>query len=523
MHDQYRQRLRRATAGLWLSLAALAAAGAVAVRFPETVGMVWLVQIVLTLAAAAIAWTALSGVQRCLLGPLESLRHWAARMRVGDFSARVTQVPGSAFADLVEDVNRVGDELQVLSRDMESKVQKQTESLEQKTRSLELLYDVAASINVSRDIKDLLSRFLRTLSDVIGARGAAVRLADGEGRLQLVSSVGLDEDIAEHEKCPPSPECLCLRVLQEGNIQSRDDLTSCCGELGRRLFESDDLRLVVVPLQYRNRTFGVYNLFVDEKQLAAHEDVIVLLTSLGQHLGMAIERAGLDKETERLSRMEERNRLANELHDSLAQTLASLRFQVRVLDETLHQRDESATWQKLEQVENNLDEAYRELRELIARFRAPIDQPTLAPSIEKIIQRFKEESGILTFFHNALGDALLPENVELQVVRIVQEALNNVRKHSNANAVRVMMRREPDGLYRVLIEDDGVGFDRPRKSDSPGERIGLSIMRERAKDIGGKLTIESEPSEGTRVHLSFRYPNEDLKTDMFEPKRAAAL
>jgi two-component system nitrate/nitrite sensor histidine kinase NarX len=218
--------------------------------------------------------------------------------------------------------------------------------------------------------------------------------------------------------------------------------------------------------------------------------------------------------------MEERTRLAHELHDSLAQTLASIRIQIRILDETLHQQDESAVWNHLETGESSVDEAYGELRELIARFRAPIDEHGLVPSIEKIVQRFKKESGILTFFHNDLVDTDLPENMELQVVRIVQEALNNARKHSDANAVRVMIRHENDE-YRVLIEDDGIGFGTPAANGRPGEHLGLTIMRERAERIGGKLKIESDPNEGTRIHLVFRHPPDD-DADGAKKTRAAS-
>jgi len=399
--------------------------------------------------------------------------------------------------------------------------------LERASRSLELLYDVAASINVSRDLKELLQRFLHTLNQALGAEASLIRLVMSDGGLQLMASVGIDPD--QLQRNPPELDaayCTCGKVLREGHVRQQADVASCCrccATVAGFYPAARNLRMVVVPLQYRNKVFGVYNLYVEEQKLAAHEDIIVLLTSLGQHLGMAIERAGLDEETERLSRMEERTNLAHELHDSLAQTLASLRFQARILDEVLHQGDESATWQRLEQVETSIDEAYMELRELIARFRAPIDDHAgLVPSLEKTVLRFKEESGILTFFYNDLGDERLPESIQPQVVRIVQEALTNVRKHSQASAVRVMLRREGDDHYRVLIEDDGVGLDiNQSQSATAGEHIGLSIMRERAEQIGAELKIESEPGEGTRVHLTFNAPEHEIARGPRGMQRAA--
>ena len=203
-------------------------------------------------------------------------------------------------------------------------------------------------------------------------------------------------------------------------------------------------------------------------------------------------------------RMEERGRLANELHDSLAQTIASLRFQVRVLDETLHQGDESAVWQEMERVEKSLEQAHIESRELIAHFRAPIDKQGLIPAIEKTVSQFRQETDTTIFLQNHWHNAELTEATEIHVLRVIQEALANIKKHSQANTVRILLRQDQQGQLIVLIEDDGIGFAEPMSSDHPGKHIGLCIMHERAQSVGAELTIESEPGEGTRVSLRLK-------------------
>jgi two-component system nitrate/nitrite sensor histidine kinase NarX len=106
----------------------------------------------------------------------------------------------------------------------------------------------------------------------------------------------------------------------------------------------------------------------------------------------------------------------------------------------------------------------------------------------------------------------LPPSIEVQALRIIQEALNNIRKHSQAHAVRVIMRSDVQGDCRILIEDDGVGMSLQPESDRTSEdHLGLSIMEERAKRIGGTVRIESEPGEGTRILLHFHYP--EVTTD----------
>ena len=124
-------------------------------------------------------------------------------------------------------------------------------------------------------------------------------------------------------------------------------MQTCSARLGQTIVEGDSVHMVAVPLRYRDRTLGVYNLFVD-RDVNEGEDTHDLLISIGRHLGMAIEKARLDRETHLLSIIEERTHLAHELHDSLAQTLASLRFQVRVLDETLQSEDNASAWTELE-------------------------------------------------------------------------------------------------------------------------------------------------------------------------------
>lgn len=200
-------------------------------------------------------------------------------------------------------------------------------------------------------------------------------------------------------------------------------------------------------------------------------------------------------------RLEERTQLANELHDSLAQTLASLKFQIRVLDDTLRQDSERAIWHEMERIESSIDEANVELRELIAHFRAPVSQHGLVSGIRRLLSRLRKEAGIEVVLQNQGVEPQVPAEVETQLLRIVQEALANVRKHSAAHMVRVLLSQDARGRCRIIIEDDGEGMS---GEDAPGienHHFGLSIMRERAASINAELVIESEPGDGTRVAI----------------------
>jgi two-component system nitrate/nitrite sensor histidine kinase NarX len=466
-----------------------------------------LIRLALGLTGVGLLGIAVMMLWRDFIEPLLNLRNWIQRIREGNLSARMTIPKTGEFASLGHQINELGDILKALSLDWDRQQAEQHARSTQKTHALAILYDVAASVNVSRDLNDLLTRFLHTLTDVVDAKAAAVRLLDREGQMRLVASTGLDPATIEREQVLPAKDCICGKVAEWDSILYQEGMAPCGNIIGRPFFEDQKLSMIAVPLQYRGKTLGVYNLFVDDETFKARDDLKDLFTSIGRHLGVAIEKARLDDEANRLSIMEERTRIAHELHDSLAQTLASVKFQVRVLDETLHQGDEATTWAELEKIENSIDEANTELRELIAHFRAPVDKRGLVSAVERTVERFRQEGDIHIFLQKEWPLRELPSDVEIQVVRIIQEALANVRKHSEANVVRVLMRGNEHGDYIVLVEDDGVGMRKQFAPDgNAGEHVGLSIMRDRARRLRGQLRIESEPGEGTRVLLTFRYP-----------------
>jgi two-component system nitrate/nitrite sensor histidine kinase NarX len=462
----------------------------------------------LTLSALLLCVLTFRLVRREFFGPLRELQQWALQIRGGTLSARIDCPRDSDFNELAQDINFIGEMFQSLAREAEEQLVEHTRHITQKTRSLAVLYDVAASINVSRDLDDLLSRFLHTLTDVVGANAAAVRLADEDNTMRLVASVGLSQQAVERERVPPAATCLCLQAADAAGILVQRSMTECEARVGCEFFSDapDEMAMLIVPLQYRDRTLGAYNLYLPASNLTSMEEMEELFISIGRHLGMAIAKARLDQEAQYLSIVEERTNLANELHDSLAQTLVSIGFQVRILKETLQQEDADNWTQQMQRIERTLEDANREVRTLISHFRGSIDKHGLVPSVKQAVDRFRVESGIQIFLQQEWPDRKLPANYEIQVLRVVQETLSNIRRHSKADTVRVMLSGDANDCYRVLVEDDGIGIEESATEGHAEEHFGLQILHERAKRIGGELSIESEPGEGTRVVLSFNYP-----------------
>jgi two-component system nitrate/nitrite sensor histidine kinase NarX len=438
-----------------------------------------------------------------LLTPLIHLRSWIRHMRKGEFSSRIPAPGKGELKGLMTEINKLGDTIQNLSRDMEKKVQQQTRHIAEKNVTLQILYDVASSVSITQDIQDLLSRSLHALRGVIDARAAAIRLLDADNNFRIVATSGFlqqDNDYAllktaELEQCEMAYESLQIQELT--NLIDKRFLR------GTTFSGIDRLGLISVPLSYHGNALGVYSLFIDSTKGNKSSEFRGLLMNIGQHLGMAIQKARLDEEARRISIIDERNRLAHELHDSLAQSLASLRFQVRVLDDTLHTGVESAVWHELERIENSLDEAYQELRDLIAHCRIRSDHQDLVQNIKALVNRYRNESNMHFLLQVEWGEPVLSSEYEIQILRIIQESLRNIYKHSDANTVRIMLRQTGEQKYEILIEDDGVGFSEQPANTGAGEHVGLKIMKERARRFGGSLEIESEPGEGTRVILTF--------------------
>ena len=440
-----------------------------------------------------------------LLKPVLDIEQWSQTMRSGQLDYKIDVPTHGELSKLSDDLNDLGTMMYHLARDTEEQLHQHTLHTEQKTQSLSILYDVAASINISSSLEDLLKRFLKTLTEVIHANAGAVRLVNENGDMELVASIGFDDDLIEKERLLPADNCVCGRIENCNELVYQDSVLPCERKVHHQFF-GKELGLIAVPLQYQGNTLGVYNLFVqkDIYESKNNEDYRELFTSIGRHLGMAIAKAQLDEESTKLSIIQERNRLAYELHDSLAQTLTSIRYQVRVLDEILHQDDEATTWSQMERIENTVDEANTELRSLIHHFQAPIRQQALVPAIQDIVKRFRTESDIHIFFQHTTREPInLTDKYHLEVVRIIQEALNNIRKHSEANVARIMVRRRDNGRLHILVEDDGIGLQQNNDEAKPGEQIGLNSMKERASRIKADFTLESEPGEGTRIILEF--------------------
>jgi two-component system nitrate/nitrite sensor histidine kinase NarX len=343
-----------------------------------------------------------------------------------------------------------------------------TVRLARKTQSLDILYAVATSLSQPGTLEQVLDGFLEAFIELVDARAASLRVAAGGDETRLVASRGIAPGVDE------------------------------------RALERDCAGFASVPVQYQERVLGVFNLFLDRPLAAMGEDMPDLLISVGRHLGLAMEKARLESEARRVAIMEERAIIGNELHDSLAQSLIGMRLQVKLLGESLARKDVGRAQYETGRLRRAVEQANDDVRELLTNYRLKIGEGGLERTLAELLERFRRDTGVAVFFQNECTSLDLSPAQEIQVFYIIQEALTNIRKHSGARNVRLLLNNQ-DELYTVLIEDDGLGIAEGAAGGT-GEHAGLAIMRERTERLQGQIVIESEPGEGTRIVLMFNAP-----------------
>jgi two-component system nitrate/nitrite sensor histidine kinase NarX len=370
-----------------------------------------------------------------------------------------------------------------------------------KIPALRVLSEITSSLSSENNLDSLLERFLGTMIKLAGADAGAVRVLTADGLyLRLVGALGLPPEVIEQERYIPVECGVCGEAAREHTVHNSANLKACEERTAHSYFGKQCLRVIAVPLRYQGKMLGVYNLFMASDS-PVPEDVSLLFHSISEHLGMALENARLTRENLRISLTNERQMLANELHDSLAQTMAYMKMRLPLLRDAVANRDEARSNKYVNDLGQALDSAYTELRELLTQFRNRMDPRGLLPALYDIVGNFYDKTGITIDFINHAPDINLSPEQEVQVYHIVREALNNVSKHSRANHVSLAIEIKQN-RYVISVEDNGIGITGKLDTES-GMHLGLNIMRERAKHLNAEVTVTPGEQAGTRVTLSF--------------------
>lgn len=437
-----------------------------------------------------------------VIRPVDHLHDGIRRMAGDDLTVRLPVETQDEFGVLASGFNRMAEHLEEVYATLEERVDTKTRSLAEKNKELEVLYETTAFLSEPDGIEDLCRGFLQRIKVAMGAKAGAVRLySAGTDELFMLTHEGLSDDFVAKELALDCGQCLCGEAMEKGISMMADVSQPPPGMTLKTCVREGFRSATAFTISHKKQVLGVFNLYFDlPRRFVAQE--VHLLETLGQHLGVAVENQRLRARERELAVSEERNLLAQELHDSIAQGLAFLNIQAQLLQDSLRKENVEEALGTANDIREGVQESYDDVRELLVHFRTRVSHSDLDSAILSTLEKFEGQTGIRTEFDRVgTGVPLEPEN-EIQVLHIVQESLSNIRKHARASMVKVTVERNVGGVI-VEVRDDGVGFDpATNPAVASDHHVGLKIMKERAFRIGGECLVTAAVGKGTRVTLS---------------------
>ena len=361
----------------------------------------------------------------------------------------------------------------------------------------------------------MLGDFLGLVVRLTGARAGAIRAPTADSqKLRLVASIGLPSEVCQRDAIMPADCGMCGAALQSSLTRQATPRLGCEILHSGDPFGVEKGRAVAVPLDHRDRPIGVLNLFFSEGR-DPPAGITNLLRPFGQLLGLALENERLARENLQARVAAERQSMAADIHDALAQSLTFVRMRMSLLHDSLQLNQTESALNYWTDASDELRSAHGRLREMISMYRAGMDSRGLVTSLAELVVAFRSRTAIDLAFECRVEDVGLSAERQLQVFYIVQEALANIGHHSGARSARILIDRAGDDL-RLIVEDDGCGPSDEALDPRCAGRLteaghhGLQIMRERAGRAGGRLHIGARPEGGTRITLTIDNPSEGM-------------
>ncbi len=393
----------------------------------------------------------------------------------------------------------------------ETSLQQESSTLLRSNRELAVLYTIAGHLNRKVDVHEALQEVLMQVTKLLGLQTGWVWLVNEQGTPTLAAAQSLPPYLADHPE-RMTGYCLCLETFLDGFLEGAANIDVLrCSRLKNAERDSDPsswgLRFhASVPIYAGTTPLGVLNVASEDwRELQAEE--LQLLHIIGDQIGLAVQRARLSAEhtqaAAHLATTEERNRLAREIHDTLAQGLTAITLQLEAADvfsTSKPERAQEAIRRALILARSNLEEARRSVMDLRA---APLQDRTLPEAIADLVQTQCQDASIAVQYTYTPSTHFptLPTRIEVGIYRIAQEALANACNHAQAETIEITLHAEQHSL-RLIIQDDGRGFDPATVHE---RHFGLTGMSERAKLLGGFFCVQSEPGAGTCVAVEVPY------------------
>lgn len=461
-------------------------------------------------------WWLVTFAKKHFVVPDQALRKWIQMVCDGNTDSRIDlEKSHPHYQELDFHTRNLGSALTSLSSDMDGLVESQTARLEQQNRSLDLLCNLTADVASVGDQDEIFATVCGYLSAWYGDARASIYVPkDGKPSLAVSKTSGSagstgensdsDSDADQNNDAPLDNVKFSRQTTYELNLNS-----ALRHKTTLPFFEGDNIVGVLV---------------VDSTQQypAGEVETGRVLRSISEQLTLFYTQQKALDESRTMQAVKERSDLAADLHDSLAQTLTAMRYQVSLVEDSLNapgdSQDDKAVAVRLKpeltRLKGTIDEANEEVRSLIGEHRKPLSDRRFVESMRQVVDQVQSKTAARIYFQTENAEIRFNQREESQILRIVGEALNNSVKYAGANMIRVLLNSDRHGARRIVVEDDGVGFEIAESTESAeshaenaranpvkGDHIGLSIMHERAASIGANLTIETDPGEGTRIQV----------------------
>ncbi len=357
--------------------------------------------------------------------------------------------------------------------------------LHRRERERAALYAVALQLTGRTDLRDVLDAIAAHARDLLGAERAVVCLSDPREPAARPAPA--------HERMAVADGGTTCLVAHEA-VSARHPRNPDCPLVQ----PSDQRAWAARPMRGPDALLGELCVVRAGEPFSPAEES--LLGALADMAAIAVRTARLKEAEEQVTIHAERDRIARELHDSLAQVLGVIHLRLRGLESRALDEASHLMAEELSDIAETADEAYRDVREAILGLRETVrEDGGLEGSLREYLRKYSRQTGIAaTLSCNGETRQTLSPRAEVQLLRVVQEALTNTRKH--ARAKRVSVQLECSGpVIRITVRDDGVGFDPATVVRSLEGGFGLASMRERVEQVGGSITVQTAPNEGTTI------------------------
>lgn len=457
------------------------------------------IQLFFLLTAAVLVGLGYTLTHRRIILPLQHLEQVARTIGSGHLDAPVSLAGDDEIGHLAQSLEEMRQQLRAARENLEAQVA-------QRTRELEALYEVSRDISSRLDVRHVLRSVTEKARELLDADVAVLCMLNNNGQtLRLQAVAGDEHSIRQQVSSPDEP--LAAAILAEDQAVKCTVCAGWCHMLDPE-YQADHL---AASLRAGNRIIGALCVGSREANRFPPE-ALGLLTRLANSAAIALENARLYEQAERVAALEERQRIAADMHDSVAQTLSYLALRVEQIADQVTLGAGQAAVRDLERLREHIDRTLEDVRRIIADLQRPVaTRLSFQDALRHVVQDVAAQSPYPVHLDLCTSHPIhLPPDMAEQVLRVAREAVLNAIRHASPSVINVRFWAE-GGEGIVQVEDDGRGFD-PNAPPRDGRgHFGLKIMHARAARVRGRLTIESHPGAGTCVQLTFPLPaSEDV-------------